>query len=82
MTHKIKTETFSQKTEHSGGIILLPLTSLFSFVTFHLNVAFYLFMCFSYTPLNSSLKVTFSLFIQFTVLKVSLIFKIIILGNV
>ena len=37
MTHKLKTETFSQKIEHSGGVILLPLTPLFSFVTFHLN---------------------------------------------
>ena len=36
MTHKLKTETFSQKIEHSGGVILLPLTPLFSFVTFHL----------------------------------------------
>ena len=38
MTHKLKTETFSQKIEHSGGVILLHLTPLFSFVTFHLNV--------------------------------------------
>ena len=36
MTHKLKTETFSQKIEHFGGVILLPLTPLFSFVTFHL----------------------------------------------
>ena len=32
MTHKRKTETFSHKTEHSGGVIFLPLTPLFSFV--------------------------------------------------
>ena len=32
-----KTEKFSQKIEHSGGVIVLPLTPLFSFVTFHLN---------------------------------------------
>ena len=38
MTHKLKTETFSQKTEHSGGVFLLPLTQLFSFVTFHLRL--------------------------------------------
>ena len=37
MTHKLKTETFSQKIDHSGGVILLPLTPLFSFVTFHLK---------------------------------------------
>ena len=37
MIHKLKTETFSQKTEHSGDVILLPLTPLFSFVTFHLK---------------------------------------------
>ena len=37
MTYKLKTETFSQKIEHSGGVIVLPLTPLFSFVTFHLN---------------------------------------------
>ena len=37
MTHKLETETFSQKIEHSGGVILLPLTPLFSFVTFHLK---------------------------------------------
>ena len=37
MTHKLKTETFSQKVEPSGGVILLPLTPLFSFVTFHLK---------------------------------------------
>ena len=35
MTHKLKTETLSQKIEHSGGVIVLPLTPLFSFVTFH-----------------------------------------------
>ena len=29
MTHKLKRETFSQKIEHSGGVILLPLTPLF-----------------------------------------------------
>ena len=37
MTHKLKTETFSQKIEHSGGVIVLPLTPLFSFVTFYLK---------------------------------------------
>ena len=37
MTHKLKTETFSQKIEYSGDVIFLPLTPLFSFVTFHLN---------------------------------------------
>ena len=30
MTHKLKSETFSQKIEHSSGVILLPLTPLFS----------------------------------------------------
>ena len=48
MTHKLKTEMFSQKTEHSGGVILLPLTPLFSFVTFHLNIIFFT----SYVTLN------------------------------
>ena len=40
MTHKLKlkTETLSQKIEHSGGAFVLPLTPLFSFVTFHLKV--------------------------------------------
>ena len=37
MTHKLKTETFSQKIEYSGGIFFWPLTPLFSFVTFHLK---------------------------------------------
>ena len=37
MTHKLKTQTFSQKIERSGGVILLPLTPLFSFVTFNLK---------------------------------------------
>ena len=37
MTHILKTETFSQQIEHSGGVIVLPLTPLFSFVTFHLK---------------------------------------------
>ena len=37
MTHKLKIETFSQQIEHSGGVIVLPMTPLFSFVTFHLN---------------------------------------------
>ena len=37
MPHKLKTETFSQKIEHSGGVILLSLTPLFSFVTCHLK---------------------------------------------
>ena len=39
MTHKLKTETFSQIIEYSGGVIVVPLTPLFSFVTFHLNSA-------------------------------------------
>ena len=38
MTHNRKTETFSQKIEYSGGAMFLPLTPLFSFVTFHLKV--------------------------------------------
>ena len=38
MTHKLKIETFSQQIEHSGGVILLPLTLLFSFVTVHLKL--------------------------------------------
>ena len=38
MTHKLKTETFSQKSEHSGGVIYLPLTPLFSFVTLKLFI--------------------------------------------
>ena len=38
MTHKLKTETFSQKIEGSGDVIVLPLIPLFSFVTFHLNL--------------------------------------------
>ena len=33
MTHKLKTETFSQKIEGSGDVIVLPLIPLFSFVT-------------------------------------------------
>ena len=37
MTQKLKTETFSQKIEYSGGVILLSVTPLFSFVTFHLK---------------------------------------------
>ena len=37
MTTKLKTETSSQKMEYYGGVIVLPLTPLFSFVTFHLN---------------------------------------------
>ena len=37
MTQKLKTETFSQKIEHSGGVFFLPLIPLFSFVTFHLK---------------------------------------------
>ena len=42
MTHKLKTETFSQKIEHSGGVNFLPLTPIFSFVSFHLKVVKYL----------------------------------------
>ena len=38
MTHKLKSETFSQKIEHFGGVTCFPLTPLFSFVTFHLKV--------------------------------------------
>ena len=37
MTHKLKTEAFSQTIERSDGVIVLPLTPLFSFVTFHLK---------------------------------------------
>ena len=37
MTHKLKTEKFSQKIEYSGGVFFWPLTPLFSFVIFHLN---------------------------------------------
>ena len=37
MTHKFKTETFSQKIEYSGGVFFGTLTPLFSFVTFHLK---------------------------------------------
>ena len=40
MTHKLKTETFSEQIEHFGGVIVFALTSLFSFVTFHLNKNF------------------------------------------
>ena len=39
MTHKLKTETFSLQIVHSGGVIFLPLTPLYSFVTFHLKSA-------------------------------------------
>ena len=35
MTHKLQTETFSQKIEYSGGVFFWPLTPLFNFVTFH-----------------------------------------------
>ena len=31
-------------------------------IYFDVDVAFYVFVCFSYSPLNPSLKVTFSLF--------------------
>ena len=44
MTHKLKTETFSQQIEHSGGVFFFfffffffPLTPLFIFVAFHLK---------------------------------------------
>ena len=37
MTHKLKTEMFSQKIEYSGGVCFWPLTPLFSFVSFHLK---------------------------------------------
>ena len=37
MTHKLKTEMFSQKIEYSGGVFFWPLTPLFSFVSFHLK---------------------------------------------
>ena len=40
MTCKLVKETFSQKTEHFGGVIFVPLTPLFSFVTFHLKSNF------------------------------------------
>ena len=39
MTHKLKTEMFSQKIEYSGGVFFWPLTPLFSFVSFHLKLA-------------------------------------------
>ena len=60
-----KADTKDFETKNSGSNILY----------FDVNVAFYVFMCFSHSPLNSSLKVTFFLF-QFTVLKVSMIFKL------
>ena len=41
MTHKLKTEKFSQKIEYSGGVFFWPLTPLFSFVTFHLKFKFH-----------------------------------------
>ena len=37
MTHKLKTEMFSQKIEYSGGVFFWSLTPLFSFVSFHLK---------------------------------------------
>ena len=37
MTHKLKTEMFSQKIEYSGGVFFWPLTPLFSFISFHLK---------------------------------------------
>ena len=37
MTHKLKTEMFSQRIEYSGGVFFWPLTPLFGFVSFHLN---------------------------------------------
>ena len=37
MTHKLKTETFSQKIERSDGVIVLRLTPLVSFVTCYLK---------------------------------------------
>ena len=43
MTHKLKTEMFSQKIEHSGGVIVLTQTPLFSFVTFHLKMNVHVF---------------------------------------
>ena len=45
MTHKLKTETLSQKIEYSGGVVFWPLTPLFSFVTFHLKGVIYVTMC-------------------------------------
>ena len=45
MTHKLKTETFSQKIENSGGVIFLPLAPLFSFVTFHLKSMYFQNVC-------------------------------------
>ena len=41
MTHKLKTEMFSQKIEYSDGVFFWPLTPLFSFVSFHLKYANY-----------------------------------------
>ena len=41
MTHKLKTEMFSQKIEYSGGVFFWPLTPLFSFVSFHLKSLYF-----------------------------------------
>ena len=45
MTHKLKTETFSQKIENSGGVIVLPPAPLLSFVTFHLKSMYFQNVC-------------------------------------
>ena len=54
MTHKLKTEMFSQKIEYSGGVIFWPLIPLFSFVIFHLN--YIIFFVASETEKKSSRK--------------------------
>ena len=46
MTHKLKTEMFSQKIEYSGGVFLWALTPLFSFVSFHLKFVLYSIVAF------------------------------------
>ena len=42
MTHKLKTEMFSQRIEYSGGVFFWPLTPLFGFVSFHLKGRFHI----------------------------------------
>ena len=44
MTHKLKTEMFSQKIEYSDGVFFWPLTPLFSFVSFHLKYIIWKFL--------------------------------------
>ena len=38
MTHKLEAETFSQKIEHSSGVIVLPLTLHLALLPFTLNM--------------------------------------------